>query len=207
VGVEGQCSLVNLKGNVVQRGGKGISFADSLKEDMRDRVISVVVVDGDRTEVVRTLKRAAAEKRMHGPFILSNPDFEFANFSIAELSRVAVSLELEARPEDSEVKARLPDVLRSVSSAKSGKEFLALLRDAGIGSVGKGEKWGETLMAYAIAHPNFEAADPRAGNARPMIDVARMLIRAHDVGYLRSVEFEEVDPETGRMLNRKTRAP
>jgi hypothetical protein len=200
VGADGLCSLVNLKGNVVQRQGKGMAFADSLAEDMRHRIISVVVVDGDRTEVVRTLRRAASEKRMHGPFFLSDPDFEFANFTVEELLRVAIAMDLEARFDDDEVNERLPEVLPSVAGAKSAKEFIAL---TGMHSVGKGEKWGEALMTYAIAHPKFPDGDERAGTEREIVDAARVLIRAQDVGYLRSVEHEELDPDTGRMVKRQ----
>lgn len=202
VGLEGQCSFVNLKGNVVQRHGKGMAFADSLAEDMRDRVISVVVVDGDRAEVVRTLRRAARENRMHGPFFLSVPDFEFASFNVEELSRVALAIHLEARVDDDEVNERLPQLLPLVARARSAKEFLGLLREAGVLGVGKGEKWGEALMAYAISHPTFPPGDDRAGKEREIVGVARLLIRAQDVGYLRSVEQEQLDPDSGRMISR-----
>jgi len=203
VGLEGQCSFVNLKGNVVQRRGKGVAFADSLAEDMHDRVISVVVVDADRIEVVRTLKRAAREKRLHGPFFLSDPDFEIANFNVDELARVALAMHLEARVDDDQVNERLPKLLPSVAGARSAKELLVLLREAGVSGVGKSEKWGEALMTYAIAHPKFPPGDVRVGKEREIIIIARLLIRAQDVGYLRSVEREQVDPETGRMVSRQ----
>lgn len=200
VGADGLCSFVNLKGNVVQRNGKGVAFADSLAEDSRERVISVVVVDSDRLEVVRTLKRAASEKRMHGPFFLHAPDFEFANFNVEELLRVAISLHMKARFDDNDVDDCLAKELPSVVNVKSAKEFMSHLRANGMDDVGKGEKWGAALMDYAVEHPMFPSCDPRAGTERKAIAAARVLIRAQDVGYLRSVGYEEVDPETGLML-------
>lgn len=203
VGADGLCSFVNLKGNVVQRQGKGMAFADSLAEDARDRIISVVVVDSDREEVVRTLKRAASDRRMHGPFFLSTPDFEFANFTIEELLRIAIALDVEARFDDGDVGKNLSAVLPTVAGAKSAKEFIRLLRLAGIDGVGKGERWGEALMNYAIANPTFPTGDSRAGTEREVVNAARVLIRAQDVGYLRSVEYEELNPDTGRMVKRQ----
>ena len=202
VGVDGLCSFVNLKGNVVQRNGKGVAFAESLAEDSRERVISIVVIDSDRAEVVRTLRRAASEGRMHGPFFLNYPDFEFANFNIEELLRIAIAIEKDARFDDKDVDERVVELLPSVVNTTSAKEFIRLLRANGVNDVGKGERWGEALMKYAIAHPMFPSGDARAGTERKAIEAARVLIRAQDVGYLRSVECEQVNPETGLMIKR-----
>jgi len=206
VGADGLCSFVNLKGSVVQKGGKGVAFADSLAEDARDRVISFVMIDSDQEEAVRTLKRAASDRRMHGPFFLNQPDFELANFTVEELLRVALATRLDVRFEDAEVDEQVPSVLPKIASAKSGKEFFNLLRHVGIDGVSKGEKWGEALMNYAIKHPVFPEKDPRAGKERGVIDAARTLIRAQSVGYLRSVHIEVIDPETGKMVQRQDRS-
>lgn len=203
IGVDGLCSVVNLKGNVVQRGGKGMAFADSLAEDVRDRVISVIVVDRDREDVVRAVKKAASEKRIHGRFYLSSPDFELANFSIEELLRVAIATALACNFDDGEVNGRLVKDLPLVSHAKSAKEFMRLLPSDLKDGVTKGETWGEALMKYAIAHPRFPVGDSRAGEEREIFDAARVLVRAQDVGYLRSVDMEELDPETGKMVKRR----
>ena len=203
IGADGLCSVVNLKGNVVQRGGKGMAFTDSLSEDARDRVISVIVVDRDREDVVRVVKKAASEKRMHGRFFLCSPDFELANFNVEELLRVAIATALVYDFDHEEVSKRLAKELPLVSKAKSAKEFMRLLPSEIKDGVTKGETWGEALMKYAIAHPTFPAGDSRVGDEREIVDAARVLIRAQDVGYLRSVEMEELDPETGKMVKRR----
>ena len=203
VGADGLCSIVNLKANVVQRAGKGMAFTDSLAEDARDRVISVVILDSDRDDVVRALKKAAFERRIHGRFYLSYPDFELANFNIEELLRIAVAKALECNFDDDEVSKRLVKELPLVSKAKSGNEFMRLLPSEIKYFVAKGETWGEALMQYAIAHPTFPAGDSRAGTEREIVDAARVLIRAQDVGYLRSVEMEQLDAETGKMVKRR----
>ena len=203
VGADGLCSIVNLKGNVVQRAGKGMAFTDSLVADAEDRVISVVILDSDRDDVVRALKRTASEKRMHGRFFLSSPDFELANFNTEELLRVAIARALGCNFDDFEVSKRVVKDLPLVSQAKSGNEFMRLLPSAIKNVVAKGETWGEALMQYAIANPKFPVGDTRAGKEREIVDAARVLIRAQDVGYRRSVEMEELDPETGKMVRRR----
>jgi len=140
---------------------------------------------------------------MHGPFFLSEPDFEFANFTTGELARVAAALAVGVPFDDAEISERVPEIMKFVSTARSGKDFLQLLRNAGAYDVGKGERWGQALMAYAIEHQKFPDEDARAGREREIVNIARTLIRAQDVGYLRSVQQEEVDPSTGKMVSRK----
>ena len=203
VGANGLCSFVNLKGNVVQRHGRGMAFSDSLKEDGTSRIISVVMVDSDREEVVRILRRSASEQCMHGPFFLNIPDFELANFTVEELLRVATSFQKELRWDDSEVDEQVSTTLLKVANVKSAKEFLSLIKQDGFDNVCKGERWGEALMKYAIAHPTFGPDSSKEGTEREIVKAANLLIRAQDVGYLRSLEHEEVDPNTGQMVARK----
>jgi hypothetical protein len=105
--------------------------------------------------------------------------------------------------DDREVSKRLEKELPMVLKAKTAKEFMRLLPSEIKDCVVKGETWGEALMKYAIAHPKFLADDSRAGEVREIVDAARVLIRAQDVGYLRSVEMEELDPESGKMVMRR----
>jgi hypothetical protein len=53
--------------------------------------------------------------------------------------------------------------------------------------VGKSEAWGEALMKYALQHQEFPKEHKNAGNLRPLIEVARLLMKARVAGYVRSV--------------------
>lgn len=88
VGEAGGIEFVNLRGQVVEKRGKGLSFVASLRNDMRSHVFSVVVLDQDREDYVRALKKAAREKTFFGRFFISSPDFELANFTVRELVEV-----------------------------------------------------------------------------------------------------------------------
>jgi hypothetical protein len=206
VGTEGQCAFVNLKGNVVERGGKGMAFLDSLAADLGARVFSVVVLDSDRTDVVRLLKKAAAEQRFFGAYFLFDPDIEFANFTIPELLEVVLDMAQHTPVEEQDRAQIKAGLLPLVREARSGKEFFRQLHGAGVQGVDKGERWGEALMSFAARHQTFPADAPRAGAERPIVDAARLLIRAQDVGFLRSMAFEQLDAETGRVVTRKNAA-
>jgi hypothetical protein len=45
------------------------------------------MVDGDRTDYVAAVKRAARENRFCGMFFMQEPDFEFANFPLPSWRR------------------------------------------------------------------------------------------------------------------------
>lgn len=196
VGAASQCVFVNLKGSVAERGGKGMSFVESLDADMAAHVFSMVVLDADRSDVVRMVRRAASDDRFHGTFTLFDPDIEFGNFTPAELLEVA----LELVAPNSQARAQQHTILLpAVEATRSGKEFFQRLHLAGVTEVRKGEQWGAALMSFAVKHPKFPPEHPSAGKARPLIDIARTILRAQDAGFLRSKASERLNPETGKI--------
>jgi hypothetical protein len=60
-GFTAQDGSLNLRGQVVEKGGKGLNFAASLKNDMTSHVFSVVLLDEDRHDYVRALRKAARD--------------------------------------------------------------------------------------------------------------------------------------------------
>lgn len=202
VGVDGQCTFVNLKGNVVERGGKGVAFLDSLAADLNAHVFSVVIVDKDRADVVRVLKKAAADQAFFGAYFLFDPDIEFGNFSVAELLEVARGIAQQPGALDQDEIITKSNLLSEICSARSGKEFFRRLEHVGLEDVAKGEKWGEALMSFATKHQTFPIGHPRAGEQRPLVEAARLLIRTEDAGFLRSMAYEQLDAETGKVVAR-----
>lgn len=199
VGAAAQCTFVNLKGSVAERGGKGMSFVESLDADMAAHVFSVVVLDADRADAVRLVRRAASDNRFHGAFILFEPDIELGNFTPAELLEVA--LELVAQDRQTRMQ-QYASMLPLVQTVQSGKEFFQRLHAAGLTEVRKGEQWGSALMSFAVKHPAFPPGHPSAGMDRPLIDTARTMVRAQDAGFLRSKAYERLNPETGKIEGR-----
>lgn len=204
LGSTNQCVVVNLGGAVVERGGRGLAFTESLASDKANGTFSFIMLDADRADVVRTLRKAASEETFHGAFLLSNPDIEMENFSITELLDVA--LEIAGRNETAGISSQSysrNDLLCELEGANSGDEFFKRLhRDGRLREVDKGEDWGAALMAYAIEHSRFPQDDSRRNTLRPIIGFAQMLIRAKEAGFQQSLQYEKVDPDTGR-LNRR----
>lgn len=193
VGEAGGTEFVNLRGQVVEKRGKGLSFVGSLKNDRKSHVFSVVVLDQDRDDYIRALKKAAIDGTFFGRFFISSPDFEFANFTVDEL--VDVLLELAGRDHD-KVPTR-EEVMLLAARAESGKQFFDALKQNGLQEIGKSEVWGLALMNYALQHWKLPSNHKNAGKTRPVIEVAQLLVNVRDVGYLRSLEEYRVDPETG----------
>lgn len=192
--------VVNLRGAVVERGGKGLSFVESLQADISSNVFSIVVLDGDRQDNVRALKKAAAEERFFGVFFICEPDIELANFTIDEL--IDASTEAASHSgSDASIPSR-QDIVIAVGSAKSGKEFEAGLKKICFEWVCKNEIWGATLMRRALAKPELPATHAHAGTQRPLVEAASYIVRSTRSGYLRSIAKLKVNPDTGKLESR-----
>lgn len=189
--------VVNLRGAVIERGGKGLSFVESLQQDITSNVFSIVVLDGDRQDNIRALKKAAAEGRFFGVYFICEPDVELANFTIDEL--IDASIEAASQIASNAAIPSRQDIATAGASAKSGKEFEAGLKSIGFGSVCKNELWGATLMRRALSDPTLPATHAQAGAERPLVDAASYIVRGTRSGYLRSIAKLKVNPDTGKL--------
>jgi hypothetical protein len=192
--------FINLRGQVIEKKGKGLGFVESLKTDKKSHVFSIVLLDGDNADNVRAVKKAAKDGNFFGRFFIASPDFEFANFTIEEL--VDVVLTLAAR--DGHGAPPRDEILSYVKAAKSGKEFFAALKSTSLCHIEKSADWGVAVMAHAIRHPELPQGHRQAGKTRPVIEAARLIINARRAGYVRSLERFEVDPETGEFREKQS---
>lgn len=200
VGESGGTQFVNLSGQVLERHGQGLKFVESLTTDRQSHVFSVVLIDADKSDNVRALKKAAKEGRFFGRFFISKPDFEFANFSISELIDAAVEVSGRQATEALDVRA----VEAATVQSRSGKEFLTALNNIGFARIEKSEMWGIALMDRALKDPLLPKGHERAGAPRPIVQVAQLLLNARGAGYVRSIEHLTVDYETGELRARST---
>lgn len=203
----GHVQRVNLAGRFVERGGKGLAFAQSLEADKKAGIFSIIILDGDLREQIRIVQRAAESEAFAGSFFIASPDFECGNFSGAELIDVAVSLSQLYLNEPQVAIARKEEMLKEAASIRSNHDLIALLRLNGIDDFKKDERWGKALMARAIAQPTFGMDDKRGGTKREIIEAVETIFRAKDVGFQRSVDRERVDPSTGRSVGREETQP
>jgi hypothetical protein len=202
IGDLGHVQLVDLKGQVAEGRGKGLTFAESLDADKKAGVFSVILLDADRDENVRLVRRAAEQERFAGSFFIADPDFEFGNFSVKELIDVAVSMSSLDSSQPEAKASRRAMLVEAASSIRTNRELFRLLKTHGILDVSKDEAWGRALMERAIAQPFFGAEDSRRGAKRPLVEAAEVVARTQNVGFLLSREYEKVDAASGRALPR-----
>lgn len=160
-------NLVNLRGAVVEKGGKSVAFRDSLRADMHTRTFSMVSVDADRQDVVRVVEQADLQGEICGKVFLQRPDFEFANFTLEELQEALLRM---AR------KAGVPAVdRRKIRSLTGGANCARALwadirrklgKSAGFG---KGVEWGRTLIELAYERPMAPSSIASPDGRRPVI--------------------------------------
>lgn len=196
--------FVNLSGSVAEKRGKGLAFVESLEADMNSGIFSVVVLDGDREEYLRMLRKAADEGRFHGRFFISQPDIECGNFSVSELIEIAIQEYQKNTPCAIDVNVASTALLTQASKVRNNGDLFALFKGHGLTHMRKSKSWGKTLMQLAITHPVFPEGDPRAGQKRPIVEAAELLIRMQDIGFFRSFAVERLDSSSGRTVLLKT---
>lgn len=199
VGDGGGVTFINMRGQFAEARGRGLAFAESLAADQTARLFSIIALDGDRSDNVRVVRKAAEEQRMFGAFYIASPDFEFENFTLFELVTVAIELRRE------EGALELPgqqELLARVSGVRSGKEFVSALANTACEGIDKGARWGTALMKHALNHEQLPAGHKNEGKVRQVIEMARMIVRGRQSGYLRSLEGSRTDPITGEVVPR-----
>ena len=178
VGEASGTEFVNLHGQVIESRRRGLSFADSLKNDITSHIFSVVVLDEDREDYVRALKQAVRNETFFGSFFISSPDVEFANFTVSELLDIVLDL---AGQDDDEVPTR-DHMMPLVTHARSNKQLSKILVQNGLPEIRKNETWGVALMRYALQHEKLPQDHMKAGKTRPIIEAARGLVSARSAG-------------------------
>jgi hypothetical protein len=196
--------LVNLNGSVAEKRGKGLAFVESLEADKNSGIFSVVVLDGDREEYLRMLRKAADEGRFHGRFFVSQPDIECGNFTASELIETAIQECQKNSASVTDLTKTKTALLLQAAKVRNNGDLFALFKEMGLTHLRKSESWGKALMELAIVRPVFPVGDVRSGQKRPIVEAAELLIRMQDIGFFRSLAVERIDPSDGRIVPRKT---
>lgn len=188
--------IKNLKGRIIEKGI--VSFRESLEQDIHSQVFSFILVDSDSNDIVRAIRSAAENDEFCGMFFLSNPDFEFGNFSIHELIEIAFGLLSKNETEN----VNYDDLRTRLLTVTSGKEFMKVFKSANLDNyVYKGAKWGEALLTFALMNQKQSKSEDDK-NYRPLIEIIEVLDRSRIVGYNSTYDNYRVEPTTGRLLKR-----
>ncbi|MFB3906123.1 MAG: hypothetical protein ACE15E_21975 [Acidobacteriota bacterium] len=185
--------LVNLRGRVTEKHGKGVAIRDSLRADIKNGIFSFVSIDGDRSENVSAVKKAAEDGEICGQFFISNPDFEFQNFAPSELEEIVWALAVERGIPDASFRMVLREAFRGADSASAlQKQVRKALPDA-IFDFDKGTEWGGRLARFALA--NRKRADN--GEERPVVRAFLAAIRTCIYSHHDGLNNTRIDPATG----------
>jgi len=160
-------SIINLKGSFVERRGKGLAFRESLNNDLKSKLFSIIVLDSDVSDNCRVTKEAAKNKEIVGRFFISEPDFEFGNFSINELIDIVNGLAAKNK-----IILKKSLVLnKEILAVNSGKELQSIISKEysfEMGKLIKGKLWGQALSDYAVENHIKE-------KIKPIIEIYQML--------------------------------
>lgn len=191
--------MVNLRGQVIQAKGKGLTFRDNLLNDKRAQIFSFVLFDSDVSDNLCVVRKAAENDEICGGFGISSPDFEKMNFTLPELKDIIwmIAIENGAEPDEREI------FDNTVHGATSTKEIFAAATSASLSLAheGKGYRWGARLMHFAWKNQEMITSKGET-ITRPIIEWVLAALRAKDADYLHTQQGYKVDTITGKLIQR-----
>lgn len=182
--------LIDLKGQFIESRSKGLSFRESLRNDLKSKTFSLILLDNDRSDNVRVVQQAARADEICGQFYLCDPDFEFANFTVRELCEIASTV---FGPYD------ISELLEQTKDCTTAKGLFVALKAAGVAAATKGELWGRALCEYGYEHPTGEFGEPAD---RIMNRLIRTVYQCCTFTYETTRRRCKVDPESGQLVPR-----
>lgn len=197
LGVSG-IEIINLRGQVAQAKKNILGFRDSLRNDMRLEIFSLVTVDADLGEVRQAVRAAITQDEFFGRVFMppSGQDFEFANFTLDELAEVLWQSAAEQGAEE----AVRDQIYAAVQGAKSADELISRANAAQSKyRFKKGLSWGRALAVYASSRPTWPD-----GRRRPVGEAIEYALRIQNNQYAWTRNKYRVDPASGEMVPRTT---
>ncbi len=200
IGQYSAIELVNLKGSVIEKRRKGVSFRDSLRNDLKAGIFSFVSIDTDNENYVRVLRKSAECDEICGEIYLADPDIEFANFTLPELEEIIWEIAVENGAKTS----IRNEFHQAISGAKSGEELWKRARKAvpELQNSGKGIYWGEKLMEFALENPEFDEDVMDESKTRPLVEALNAAFRSVHADYHLTRREYQIDPSSLRLVKR-----
>jgi hypothetical protein len=188
--------LVNLAGSInAGRGNAALKLEAMLKKDKSVRRFSMISIDGDVPENIKAIQIQIREDNIVGSVVVNRPDFEFANFTVEELVKVAASIDEEQSYEiDGLLKADWSGI-RDGGGFEKHYRRISARKPAAL----KGGEWGRALAKYMDEHP--KRAD--TGSIRPLLHEIPVAAHGWNSNYDAHREQFAIDPVTFEQIPRK----
>ena len=152
----GSVLVIDLKGKFIERQSKGLSFRESLRNDLKAKTFSLIIFDGDKSDNIGVIAETAKVDEICGLFFVCKPDFEFQNFTREELCEVV----LTSIDDDCPGKPSQAELEDATDGASNAKEFFKKVNAfPELNQFAKGREWGEMLAKYASKHPRGDFGD------------------------------------------------
>lgn len=190
----GGIEIINLKGVFKEQQKNMLRFEENLNQDKLLRRFVFISVDNDVKANLKFLRGQIAKENIVGYINVNDPDFEFENFTLNELIKIAIILD--------EKQGLSIDNLKSgnYQNIKSGKGFDDYYKKNSITKRSlKGLQWGEALAEYAIENPLKEDTQQR----RTFLEAVEKILYASKVRYDYQKENFLIDPDDFQIKEKK----
>jgi hypothetical protein len=157
-----------------------------LRNDQKAKRFSLLMLDADREDTVRAVKRHAQDNLIVGMVFLNKPDLEMGCFTVEQLCRAAEEYEqlLGSQPA-----APLDPLL--FQGVTNGAEFETRYSELRHTRGLKGATWGE-----ALAHVAFSDRTAPSDEGNPLVHAIMCAHRAASTDYEAQSRIQRVNPNT-----------
>ncbi len=186
--------LVNLMGGIASgKNNTPLRLEALLKEDRLHRRFSMISVDGDVQANIKDIRRQVKQGNVVGGITVHAPDFEFANFSLAELVEIAAGIDASFDFLGDPVRKADWTGIQKMKDFEEKYREVSARKPQGL----KGEAWGRALARYAMEHP-----DRPDGTKRPLWSDLRAALHAWTSDYDNQSDGSTFDPVTLKLIPR-----
>jgi hypothetical protein len=180
--------LLNLNGQIAN-----FQLHALLREDCAMKRFSVITFDGDVDPNRKFIRHQIQTGTLVGQVVECKPDFEFHNFTFAELIEVAARMDESFGFSGSPIREA---PCNGITNSKSFEEGYRSVSTRSRGKL-KCEAWGRALGRYALEHPTNDA-----GEERPIVTQARAAMWGWSSDYEIHFRNFTLDPHTFRQVPR-----
>lgn len=189
-----QVLVVNLEGQL--GGSRADKFSKEVQRDIESECFSFISLDKDVPENIKAVKNLAKNELIVGFVSVSDPDFEFHNFTVDELVQAAIQFDKNNPIDSIDSKDLLENAdWANVNSAKAFEEKYKEIHENRRRGL-KGDRWGE-LLAELYGNSTFPD-----GRSRPVQECIMMARRSLSVAHRVQRENYKIDPENFEIVRR-----
>jgi len=190
--------IIDLAGRVHQKGSP--AFEQSLKNDIHKQIFSFVVLDSDREDNLRAIRKAASQDDFFGEVCIFQPDFDRSAVSDDRKIRAVLSIAKAGGGSATELEQIATEV--DFSEGFETLQNHLRLRFSCLRDFKKGPSWGRALAETVIETPFPTKAEELRKEKNPLLKARGRILMSARYDYTESRRASRVCTTTLQLVPR-----